>query len=82
LQVKRKTKGKKMKSYPVGWYIETKSGAVGTVSKIHYTENDGVTTLCGIRPSRNAVYEMLGEEYCPRCDTKRNTTESEKYSPM
>ena len=53
----------------LGWYSETKTGGVGSVSKIHYTEN-GETALCGARPGRNAVFEPLGCEQCHKCDAK------------
>ena len=51
----------------LGWYNETKTGGVGTVSKIHYTR-DGNTTLCGRRPGRNSVFEPMGNEQCSKCD--------------
>ena len=51
----------------LAWYNETKTGGVGSVSKIHLTR-DGQTTLCGRRPGRNAVFEPLGNEQCSKCD--------------
>lgn len=63
--------GDKSGSYDtMGWYIETPSEGVGTVSKIHLTK-DGNKTLCGVSPSRNAVMIELGSELCWKCEGKR-----------
>jgi len=54
----------------IGWYNETKTGGVGSVSKIHITHN-GQTTLCGAKPSgRNWVMDALGNDTCSKCEKK------------
>lgn len=61
----------------IGWYNETPTLGVGTVSKIHYTR-DGITTLCGVRPGRNAVFDIIGSEGCSRCEDKQHKLMEDK----
>ena len=55
----------------MGWFIEGKYGVVKSVSKIHWTRDGGDKTLCGRRPSRNAVMDPMGFEGCEKCEDIR-----------
>ena len=52
------------------WHTETPAGAIKSVSKMHLTA-DGQKTLCGVRPTRNAIIGWAMGDVCYRCLEKR-----------